>query len=56
MVNTADNLEDKLRQKIGADKINHLTVADLSDGCGEKFKVICASEIFQGVPLLKRHR
>ncbi|KAF7408019.1 hypothetical protein HZH66_002556 [Vespula vulgaris] len=31
-------------------------VTDLSDGCGAKFSVVVISDIFEGKPLLQRHR
>ncbi|KAF7414155.1 hypothetical protein HZH68_002644 [Vespula germanica] len=33
-----------------------LEVTDLSDGCGAKFSVVVISDIFEGKPLLQRHR
>mmetsp|Transcript_15129 Transcript_15129/g.17135 ORF Transcript_15129/g.17135 Transcript_15129/m.17135 type:complete len:88 (+) Transcript_15129:177-440(+) len=54
MVNTPAGLEASIRAGIA--NISHLEVEDLSDGCGEKFGIICVSESFAGIPLLERHR
>jgi len=31
-------------------------VVDQSDGCGAKFSIVVVSDLFQGKPLLLRHR
>lgn len=31
-------------------------VIDQSDGCGAKFSVVIVSDVFDGKPLLQRHR
>mmetsp|Transcript_22907 Transcript_22907/g.46664 ORF Transcript_22907/g.46664 Transcript_22907/m.46664 type:complete len:90 (+) Transcript_22907:103-372(+) len=35
---------------------SHVSVVDVSDGCGAKFEAIIVSDKFDGVPLLERHR
>lgn len=40
----------------GVRDVAHLAVQDLSDGCGDKFAIVCVSPAFDGVPLLERHR
>ena len=35
---------------------SHLTVEDVSDGCGAKFNCVVVSSQFEGKPLLERHR
>mmetsp|Transcript_18894 Transcript_18894/g.23037 ORF Transcript_18894/g.23037 Transcript_18894/m.23037 type:complete len:88 (-) Transcript_18894:396-659(-) len=54
MTNTPETLEASIRA--GISNISHLDVHDLSDGCGEKFGIVCVSESFNGVSLLERHR
>lgn len=48
------NIEDQL--KAGFDGIEYISVEDLSDGCGDKFKIIIVSDIFDGIKLVDRHR
>ena len=52
------SLESDLTSAIrgGVKDVAHLSVQDLSDGCGDKFAIICVSPSFEGVPLLERHR
>ena len=47
-------IEEQLRA--GFDNIEFLSVEDLSDGCGDKFKIIIVSDVFEGVNLVDRHR
>ena len=47
-------LEDKLKSSLTG--IKYLRVEDLSDGCGTKIRITCASSSFEGVSLLQRHR
>ncbi|XP_011694807.1 PREDICTED: bolA-like protein 2 isoform X2 [Wasmannia auropunctata] len=37
-------------------KASHVEVVDQSDGCGAKFSILVVSDLFQGKPLLLRHR
>jgi stress-induced morphogen len=48
------NIESKLRE--GFEGIEFLSVEDLSDGCGDKFKIVIVSDVFEGVKLVDRHR
>ena len=54
MANTTETLEASIRSNIP--DIAHLDIHDLSDGCGEKFGIVCVSDTFNGMPLLERHR
>ncbi|ORY42155.1 bola-like protein, partial [Rhizoclosmatium globosum] len=46
-------LESVLREKLSA---THVEATDKSDGCGQNFEVIVVSALFEGKPLLARHR
>ncbi|XP_031551540.1 protein BOLA2-like [Actinia tenebrosa] len=46
-------IEEKLKKEFNP---LHLSVEDLSDGCGGKFMVVVVSEKFAGKSLLERHR
>ncbi|XP_043664079.1 bolA-like protein 2 isoform X2 [Vespula pensylvanica] len=50
---TEEYIKNKLTTKLNA---SHVEVTDLSDGCGAKFSVVVISDIFEGKPLLQRHR
>ncbi|KAF6770761.1 hypothetical protein AHF37_10465 [Paragonimus kellicotti] len=45
-------IENKLKSLNPA----HLDIKDFSDGCGAKFDVFIVSDVFNGKPLLERHR
>jgi stress-induced morphogen len=44
----------KLRQ--GFEGIEFLSVEDVSDGCGDKLKIIIVTDAFEGIKLVDRHR
>ncbi|XP_018310034.1 bolA-like protein 2 isoform X1 [Mycetomoellerius zeteki] len=46
-------IKDKVTEGL---KAAHVEVVDQSDGCGAKFSVFVVSDLFQGKPLLVRHR
>lgn len=50
---TESYIKNKLIEKLNA---SHVEVVDQSDGCGAKFSVVIVSEVFNGKPLLQRHR
>ncbi|XP_063614551.1 bolA-like protein 2 isoform X2 [Penaeus indicus] len=50
---TEDYIRDKLMKELDA---KHVSVEDMSDGCGAKFNVVVVSPKFEGKPLLQRHR
>ncbi|XP_018008106.1 bolA-like protein 2 isoform X2 [Hyalella azteca] len=50
---TAEYIQSKLEKELNATIVN---VVDESDGCGGKFSVVVVSTVFQGKPLLQRHR
>ena len=50
---TESYIKDKLIKELNA---SHVEVIDQSDGCGAKFSVVIVSDVFDGKPLLQRHR
>ncbi|KAK6192228.1 hypothetical protein SNE40_003734 [Patella caerulea] len=46
-------IEEKLKSEL---KTTFLQLEDLSDGCGSKFQAMIVSPLFEGKPLLQRHR
>ena len=48
------SIEERLRK--GFQNIEFLSVEDLSDGCGDKFKIIIVTDEFDGVKLIDRHQ
>mmetsp|Transcript_25358 Transcript_25358/g.33096 ORF Transcript_25358/g.33096 Transcript_25358/m.33096 type:complete len:91 (-) Transcript_25358:102-374(-) len=50
---TPELLSDKIRASIS---VEHISIEDVSDGCGSKFFAIIVSNDFEGKPLLQRHR
>ncbi|XP_020297985.1 bolA-like protein 2 isoform X3 [Pseudomyrmex gracilis] len=49
--------EEYIKNKITEGlKASHVEVIDQSDGCGSKFSVVIVSNLFEGKPLLQRHR
>ncbi|CAG2122005.1 unnamed protein product, partial [Medioppia subpectinata] len=50
---TVEYITDKLKQHL---ETTHLSVEDMSDGCGAKFNALIVSDKFEGIPLLERHR
>lgn len=49
--------EEYIRNKLTTElEASHVSVEDLSDGCGAKFSVVVVSPKFSGKPLLQRHR
>ncbi|XP_060068696.1 uncharacterized protein LOC132548820 [Ylistrum balloti] len=50
---TGKQLEDKLKTEIEAE---HVSITDMSDGCGAKFDAVIVSPQFEGKQLLARHR
>lgn len=50
---TKEYIIEKLEREL---QTTHLEVVDESDGCGAKFNVVIVSPLFQGKPLLQRHR
>ena len=50
---TVEYIKEKLEKEL---ETTHITVEDLSDGCGGKFDAFIVSAKFEGLPLLKRHR
>ncbi|XP_025075529.1 bolA-like protein 2 [Pogonomyrmex barbatus] len=49
--------EEYIKDKVTTElKASHVEVVDQSDGCGAKFSVLVVSDLFQGKPLLLRHR
>ena len=50
---TVEYIKEKLEKEL---ETTHITVEDLSDGCGGKFDAFIVSSKFEGLPLLKRHR
>ncbi|XP_026472153.1 bolA-like protein 2 [Ctenocephalides felis] len=50
---TKQYLEEKLKTQLQAE---HVEVVDLSDGCGDKFSAVIVSSVFEGKPLLARHK
>ncbi|XP_054163227.1 bolA-like protein 2 [Oppia nitens] len=50
---TIEYISDKLKQNL---ETTHLSVEDMSDGCGMKFNAVIVSDKFEGIPLLERHR
>ena len=51
---TVEGLESLIRKCV--DDVVELEVKDLSDGCGDKFFVLCVSDSFEGKSLIERHR
>ncbi|TGZ70034.1 hypothetical protein CRM22_003409 [Opisthorchis felineus] len=49
-------MQAAIEQKLQALSPIHLEVKDFSDGCGKKFDVFIVSDVFDGKPLLERHR
>lgn len=47
---------DSFRKILFAVRCMLQEVVDQSDGCGAKFSVVVVSNLFQGKPLLLRHR
>jgi stress-induced morphogen len=50
---TEQYIKDKLIKGVEAELVE---VTDQSDGCGGKFEVLVVSKLFEGKPLLARHR
>ncbi|KAK6364497.1 hypothetical protein LTS17_012120 [Exophiala oligosperma] len=50
---TADSLTEKLKATIGA---THVSIEDMSGGCGQAFNAIIVSPEFEKKTLLARHR
>uniref|UniRef100_A0AC34PWJ4 Uncharacterized protein n=1 Tax=Panagrolaimus sp. JU765 TaxID=591449 RepID=A0AC34PWJ4_9BILA len=50
---TVETIENKLKKGL---ETEYVFVKDQSDGCGAKFEIIAASDKFQGMPIIKRHR
>jgi stress-induced morphogen len=48
------SIETTLRERFK--DIEYLSVEDLSDGCGDKFKIIIVTDAFEGIKLVDRHR
>ncbi|CAM9453798.1 unnamed protein product [Heterosigma akashiwo] len=46
-------LSEKIQASIS---VEHISVEDVSDGCGSKFIAVIVSPEFEGKPLLQRHR
>ena len=47
-------LKEKLSSTLNG--VEHVSVVDVTDGCGAKFEAIIVAKEFEGMPLLKRHR
>ncbi|TPX57055.1 hypothetical protein PhCBS80983_g04088 [Powellomyces hirtus] len=47
------HLEEAIKTKLEAE---HVDVIDTSNGCGQSFDVVIVSKLFEGKPLLQRHR
>eukprot|EP00127_Corallochytrium_limacisporum_P007503 Clim_evm25s253 gene=Clim_evmTU25s253 len=50
---TADQLQAVIEERF---KPVHLTVEDVSGGCGSNFEVTIVSEMFEGKKLLQKHK
>ncbi|XP_029166006.1 protein BOLA2 [Nylanderia fulva] len=49
--------EEYIKNKVTDElKTLHVEVVDQSDGCGAKFSIVVVSELFQGKPIVQRHR
>ncbi len=56
---TEAQLEEKIRTSIleGGKEVTYLKATDVSGcGCGQKFEITIASDVFDGKPLLAQHR
>ncbi|KAL7750364.1 hypothetical protein RI367_004137 [Sorochytrium milnesiophthora] len=53
MVVTASTVESAIRSRL---QPTHVEVQDTSGGCGNSFDVVIVSPLFDGKPLLQRHR
>jgi stress-induced morphogen len=53
MTLTADQFQSILQTRLSATEV---VVADTSGGCGAMFEIIVVSPLFEGLPLLERHR
>ena len=51
---SCQSIEATLRERFK--DIEYLSVEDLSDGCGDKFKIIIVTDTFEGIKLVDRHR
>mmetsp|Transcript_6642 Transcript_6642/g.12265 ORF Transcript_6642/g.12265 Transcript_6642/m.12265 type:complete len:90 (+) Transcript_6642:210-479(+) len=51
---TAESVDALVR--VAVPDAEHVEVEDQSGGCGGKFLVIVVSKVFEGMPLLDRHR
>mmetsp|Transcript_12558 Transcript_12558/g.24339 ORF Transcript_12558/g.24339 Transcript_12558/m.24339 type:complete len:89 (-) Transcript_12558:574-840(-) len=51
---TPESLERMIRESVA--NVSHLEIIDLSDGCGDKFRITVVTDAFEGVKLLERHR
>jgi stress-induced morphogen len=50
---TAEKFQSLLKERLEAE---HVEVVDTSGGCGAMFEIIVISPLFDGIPLLERHR
>uniref|UniRef100_A0A6M2DEU3 Putative bola bacterial stress-induced morphogen-related protein n=1 Tax=Xenopsylla cheopis TaxID=163159 RepID=A0A6M2DEU3_XENCH len=50
---TTQYLEEKLKNQLQAE---YVEVVDLSNGCGGTFSAVIVSSVFEGKPLLARHK
>lgn len=50
---TAEQVERRLKESLDA---THVTVLDVSGGCGQSFEVAVVSPQFEGKRLLERHK
>ncbi|KAI9146166.1 bola domain-containing protein [Paraphysoderma sedebokerense] len=53
MTVTTESLHNAIAEKLQAE---HVEVVDKSGGCGQIFEVVIVSKMFEGKPLLARHR
>ena len=53
-MHSESSLKEKLTSTLTG--VEHVSVTDVSDGCGAKFEAVIVAKEFEGMPLLKRHR
>ncbi|XP_059477310.1 mevalonate kinase isoform X2 [Neocloeon triangulifer] len=53
MVLSCESLKKKIAKELNA---SHVEVHDDSDGCGQKFRVVVVSPLFEGKPMLQCHK
>merc|ERR1712179_344039 len=54
MSTTQEQIENLLRENL--QPIIHLELTDKSGGCGSMYSAVIVSSVFEGKPLLQRHR